>query len=62
MQKNYQQEARRYIFDYSRGTDLKVQFNSNKKHPAYGVLTYPPPSPHLPQVTSTLKLGGYGWQ
>ena len=51
MQKNYR--FRRYSFDYSRGTDLKVQFGSNKKHPGVN-------SP-LPQVTSKLKLDGYGW-
>ena len=28
-----QQESSRQSFDYSRGTDLKVQFDSSKKHP-----------------------------
>ena len=28
-----QQEARRYSFDYSRGADLKVKFDSSKKQP-----------------------------
>ena len=32
-----QQEARRYRFDYNRGADLKVKFDSSKKHPQYGV-------------------------
>ena len=40
IQKNYRfskkQEARRYDFDYSRGADLKVKFDSSKKHPPYG--------------------------
>ena len=31
-----QQEARRYSFDYSRDTDLKVKFDSSKKHPRKG--------------------------
>ena len=30
--------ARRYSFDYSRGADLKVKFDSSKKHlPIWGV-------------------------
>ena len=60
MQKNYRLSKKQEgtFFDYSRGTDLKVQFNSNKKHLPHGALT----PPHLPQVTSTLKLDGYGWQ
>ena len=28
-----QQEAGRYSFNYSRGADLKVQFDFSKKHP-----------------------------
>ena len=32
-----QQEARRYSFDYSRGADLKVKFDSNKEQPCMGV-------------------------
>ena len=31
MQKNYR--FSKYSFDYSRGTDSKVQLDSNKKHP-----------------------------
>ena len=31
MQKKYSLAT--YSFDYSRGTDLKVQLDSNKKHP-----------------------------
>ena len=27
-----QQVTRRYSFDYSKGTDLKIQFDSSKKH------------------------------
>ena len=43
-----QQEPRKYSFDYSRGVDLKVKFNTSKKHlPVWGVKASPlPPSPH----------------
>ena len=46
MQKNYRLSKKQEgtFFDYSRGTDLKVQFNSNKKHLPHGALTPPPPS------------------
>ena len=47
-------DSARYSFDYSRGADLKVQFDSNKNHPGANPLP-------LPQVTSKLKLDGYGW-
>ena len=30
--KKIQQEARKYSFDYSKGTDLKIQFDFSKKH------------------------------
>ena len=30
--KKIQLEARRYSFDNSKGTDLKIQFDSSKKH------------------------------
>ena len=38
MQKNYRfsKEARKYSFDYRRGADLKVKFDSSKKYPTYG--------------------------
>ena len=45
-----QQEARRYSFDYSKGTNLKVQFVCNKKHARMGggvVLTPPISSSHI---------------
>ena len=32
------QEARRYSFDYNKGADLKVIFNSSNKHPLYTFL------------------------
>ena len=38
-----QQEARKYSFDYSRGADLKVKFDSSKKHQPYEGLKPPPP-------------------
>ena len=50
-----QQEASRDSFHYSRGTDLKLRFDSSKKHPAVNTTS-------LPQVMSALKLDGYGWQ
>ena len=59
MQKNYR-FSKKVQFDYSRGADFKVKFDSSKKHP------YPIPHigvkapPLLPQVMSTLELDGYG--
>ena len=56
MQKNYRFSKKQEgtVLITSRGTDLKIQFDFNKKHPTYGRLT--PPL----QVTSRLKLDGYG--
>ena len=60
MQKNYRFSKKQegtINFDCSRGADLKVKFDSSKKHPSYGRLKIP-----LPQVMLTLELDGYGWQ
>ena len=51
-------EARRYSFAYSRGANLKVKFDSSKKHPSPPYEGLNPPS--LPQVMSTLELDDYG--
>ena len=65
MQKNYsfskKQEGTVLI------TDLKVKSDSSKKHPLYGGLKPPHPSPPYPPFLklyqlSTLELDGYGWQ
>ena len=58
MEKNCRFSEKQEInFDYSRGEDLKVKFDSSKKHPPYRGL-----NPPLPKVMSTLVLDGYGWQ
>ena len=53
-----QQEARSYSFDYSRGTDLKVKFDSKKKHPPiWGAKSRPAPSfPKLCQHQSQMVM------
>ena len=53
-------DSARWSFDYSKGTGLKVQFDSSKKHPGLGRGGGGERVP--PHVKSTLKLDGYGWQ